>query len=176
MKVYRPLVALAAAVVMFAIVWNATPPQADHPSIDDELNHVHIVQYGAAAGETATTAEELRAEFISQYNKTRAVKLSKVHRCEACGRTVSQLQKIGGHLETHHVISVERIWLEGLDRGLISDENNLIVLCRCKGGGCHFLVGHDPDGPGPAHPDFKKSNPNVRRDAAKALAKTQQAI
>ena len=67
---------------------------------------------------------------------------------------------------------MERIWQEKLDPELIGDVGNLIVLCRGKGGGCHFRVGHDPDGPGPRQPNFAESNPNVRRDAAKLLAKT----
>ncbi len=44
------------------------------------------------------------------------------------------------------------------------DPKNLCVLCREH----HFHIGHDPDGPwGPKGPNWKLSNPNVRRDARK---------
>lgn len=154
---------LAAAVVSVA-------PRDEHPSIADELATVQGTKHEGAS------PEDLRAKYATAYNKARTWKLTRIHACEACGKTASQLKAIGGHLETHHVISVEEIWTRHLDAGLIGDPDNLIVLCRMTGGGCHFLVGHDPDGPGPAKPNFKKSNPNVRRDAARQLAKTRQAI
>lgn len=43
------------------------------------------------------------------------------------------------------------------------DTDNLITLCREH----HFTVGHDPDGPGPETPNWKLSNPNVKRDSAR---------
>lgn len=50
------------------------------------------------------------------------------------------------------------------------DPDNLIRLCRDH----HFRIGHDPDGlDGPRTPDWKLSNPNVRRDAADFLAKNK---
>jgi hypothetical protein len=72
--------------------------------------------------------------------------------CEACGARY--------RLNVHHVIPFhERPDLE-------LEESNLIVLCVSPDHNCHFLLGHDPDGPnGPEKPDWKKSNPNVREDA-----------
>ena len=41
------------------------------------------------------------------------------------------------------------------------EKPNLITLCREH----HFRIGHDPDGKGPAKPNWSASNPNVRTDA-----------
>ena len=75
--------------------------------------------------------------------------------CEACGLTAGR--------EVHHVLD----YAHHPDREL--DPTNLITLCRFH----HLHIGHDPDGPdGPKRPNWKASNPNVRRDAARMLAKT----
>lgn len=69
-------------------------------------------------------------------------------RCEACGS--------GYNLNVHHIKPFH------LYPELELDEGNLITLCREH----HFRIGHDPDGPGPAKPNWSLSNPNVRSDAA----------
>ena len=68
-------------------------------------------------------------------------------RCEACGS--------GYELNVHHIKPFH------LYPELELDEGNLITLCREH----HFRIGHDPDGPGPAKPNWSASNPNVRTDA-----------
>lgn len=69
-------------------------------------------------------------------------------RCEACGS--------GYNLNVHHIKPFH------LYPELELDEGNLITLCREH----HFRIGHDPDGKGPAKPNWSASNPNVRSDAA----------
>jgi 5-methylcytosine-specific restriction endonuclease McrA len=69
-------------------------------------------------------------------------------RCEACGS--------GYQLNVHHIKPFH------LYPELELDEGNLITLCREH----HFRIGHDPDGKGPAKPNWSLSNPNVRSDAA----------
>lgn len=116
----------------------------------------------------ASPAEDLRHQFIAKYNRTRRQILKAITACEACGLTTTELTKLLAHLETHHVVSVERIFSESLPTTLLYDPKNLIVLCRggtCKE--CHFNLGHDVDGKGPKRPSWKVSNPNVRQDAAK---------
>ena len=68
-------------------------------------------------------------------------------RCEACGS--------GYNLNVHHIKPFH------LYPELELDEGNLITLCREH----HFRIGHDPDGKGPAKPNWSASNPNVRTDA-----------
>lgn len=68
-------------------------------------------------------------------------------RCEACGS--------GYQLNVHHIKPFH------LHPELELDEGNLITLCREH----HFRIGHDPDGKGPAKPNWSASNPNVRQDA-----------
>ena len=68
-------------------------------------------------------------------------------RCEACGS--------GYQLNVHHIKPFH------LYPELELDEGNLITLCREH----HFRIGHDPDGKGPAKPNWSASNPNVRTDA-----------
>lgn len=68
-------------------------------------------------------------------------------RCEACGS--------GYNLNVHHVEPFH------LRPDLELEQSNLITLCREH----HFRIGHDPDGLGPAKPNWSASNPNVRQDA-----------
>ena len=115
-------------------------------------------------------AEELRGRYAYAYSRARAEKLMEKPRCEGCGKTEKQLAISGGHLETHHVISVLRIFTEDLDPEMVAHPSNLIVLCRNGKYNCHFTIGHDPDGPDkPLPPNWKESNKSVRRDAAKRL-------
>lgn len=73
-------------------------------------------------------------------------------RCAACGSA--------NDLHVHHVKPVHT------HPELELEPPNLIPLCAKH----HWLVGHDPDGPrGPQKPDWKKSNPFVRRDARMLL-------
>ena len=92
-----------------------------------------------------------RDEWMGKFRTARKHKLETNPLCEACGDTADE----AGHLEAHHVISVKRIEEEKLDPSLKLDVNNFIILCRTH----HHDCGH-PDG-------WSKSNPNVRRDAAK---------
>lgn len=94
-----------------------------------------------------------RDEWMGKFRTARKHKLESHPLCEACGDTADE----AGHLEAHHVISVKRIEEEKLDPSLKWDVNNFIILCRTH----HHDCGH-PDG-------WSKSNPNVRRDAAKTF-------
>lgn len=80
----------------------------------------------------------VRAQFVKHNPK-----------CAACGSVAE--------LNVHHVLPFHT------HPELELETDNLITLCRTH----HWFVGHDPDGPrGPQKPDWKKSNPSVRRDAA----------
>lgn len=69
--------------------------------------------------------------------------------CVACGARQQ--------LNVHHVVPFHE------QPELELDKNNLITLCRDH----HFRIGHDPDGlAGPEKPNWKKSNPSVREEAA----------
>lgn len=73
--------------------------------------------------------------------------------CAACGTSKG--------LQLHHIKPFHT------HPKLECDPNNVIQLCGFEGSGCHFYIGHDPDGPhGPKKPNFKLSNPNVVADAA----------
>jgi len=71
--------------------------------------------------------------------------------CAACGGTEK--------LNAHHIVPFHH------DSSLELDHNNLITLCmsKCE---CHLHIGHSGS--------FKEFNPNVRSDAAKALAHPDQ--
>lgn len=180
----RQAVAGILCLIIFGLVfflagrWPEEVPEQFHVDIETELAEaIPDLPVGVVAA-GARTPEELRAQFATDYDHGRKEKLSEVNYCEACGKTELQLKKLdpAAHLETHHVDSVKRIFKERLPTSLIGDPKNMIVLCRTKGGGHHFLIGHDPDGPGPATPNFQESNPNVRRDAAAALRKARKGI
>jgi 5-methylcytosine-specific restriction protein A len=76
-------------------------------------------------------------------------------RCETCGGAYN--------LNVHHIKPFH------LYPELELDEGNLITLCREH----HFRIGHDPDGKGPAKPNWSASNPNVRSDAANMRSKVR---
>ncbi len=76
-------------------------------------------------------------------------------RCEACGGSYN--------LNVHHIKPFH------LYPELELDEGNLITLCREH----HFRIGHDPDGKGPAKPNWSASNPNVRSDAESMRSKVR---
>lgn len=140
----------------FAIYTDMQPAvRDDHPSIEAEIDAAMVTQPGVYG----SPVQDLRAEYAAAYHRARVAKLKEIDHCEACGTTAA--------LECHHVISVDRIFHEGLDPKLIGDESNLIVLCRTNGAGCHKAYGH-PDGWG-------KSNPRVRQDAERA-SKTRMAL
>lgn len=120
----------------------------EHPSFESELDAAMTLPVGYAS----SPAQDLRAKYHAAYERARKIKLAKIGYCEACGKK--------SHLECHHVISVERIFNEGLDPELIGDPANLIVLDREH----HFEIGHLRN--------FSTSNPHVRRDAAAMLRKT----
>jgi len=171
------LTALVTGVISYICGQQASSPVVgEHPTILTELECFAPVQVEDEPGKVGSPAQDLRYEYASEYDKARKEKLKTHTTCEACGLTKEQLAKKGAHLETHHVISVQRIYSEGLDTGLISDPDNLIVLCR--GGTCdedHFHLGHDPDGPkGPKPPSWAVSNPDVRKDARDKLRAKQR--
>ena len=66
-------------------------------------------------------------------------------------------------LNVHHVVPFH------VKPELECDPDNFITLCREH----HFRVGHDPDLDGPLKANWKSSNPNVRRDAARLRKKTR---
>ena len=139
---------------VFAIWADMQPVHDDHPSFEADLDAAMVQQPGVYG----SPVQDLRAEYAAAYHRARVEKLRQVDHCEACG--------IKSSLETHHVISVKRIFSEGLDPKLVGDVGNLIVLHRGTDGGCHRRYGH-PNGWG-------ESNPNVRRDAAAALRAKQR--
>lgn len=146
-------------------------PTGDHPDIEDEIEQA---MQAAPFTTYGSPVQDLRKEYASAYRTAHHKALKRSPRCEACGITAEELAD-GDHLDTHHKISVKRIFEEGLDHSLISDPDNLIVLCRQRGKGCHWIFGHYGK-------SWADSNPNVVRDAAKNLkhvranAKTTQAI
>lgn len=144
-------VTLVLILSVFAI-WSdmSQPAHDDHPSFESELDAAMV----PTPGVYGSPVQDLRAEYAAAYHRARVEKLKQVDHCEACG--------IKSSLETHHVISVDRIFHERLNPELVGDVNNLIVLHRGTDGGCHRKYGH-PDG-------WDKSNPNVRKDAAAAYA------
>jgi|ERR1700722_13258893 len=71
--------------------------------------------------------------------------------CAACGSKKS--------LNVHHCLPFH------IDKSLELDEKNLITLCM-NTRECHLHIGHCGD--------FKKYNPNVRKDAALALANPKE--
>ena len=97
-----------------------------------------------------------RDEWLGKFRSARKHLIEAHPLCEACGGHPEDV----GALEAHHVISVKRIEEEKLEPSLKWDMNNLIMLCRTH----HHDCGH-PDG-------WAKSNPNVRKDAAKVFSKT----
>jgi hypothetical protein len=89
--------------------------------------------------------------------RVRAAVLRHNPTCAACGSVEE--------MNVHHIIPYHE------NPGLELVTENLIPLCRTH----HFFIGHDPDGPeGPKKPDWKKSNPLVRRDAARHLRKVKR--
>ena len=145
----------------------AGEPQFGEPlSIEDEL---------AAVLGMGSPVQDLRAEYASAYHRAHLEAIREVGRCEGCGITSEELKQHGGELNTHHEISVERIFQEKLNPGLIGDRKNLIVLCRNGGDECHFLIGHDDDGPAGRGPSWARSNRHVRRDASEHLARKKHA-
>jgi hypothetical protein len=89
--------------------------------------------------------------------RVRAAVLRHNPTCAACGSFEE--------MNVHHIIPYHE------NPGLELVTENLIPLCRTH----HFFIGHDPDGPeGPKKPDWKKSNPFVRRDAARHLRKVKR--
>lgn len=76
--------------------------------------------------------------------------------CAACGRSKD--------LEVHHVVPYhERPELE-LDDGTNGLDGNLVTLCADP---CHFVFGHLLD--------WRRSNPSVRADAERYLARMRGA-
>lgn len=151
--------AMVLALVWFAI--NGVYGSHNPPTLGDEL--VNALQYDMRV---STGATDLRAQYQSKFDTTRAhIKKERLADgnwvCEGCGRTEAKV----GLFNMHHVISVLRIFSEGLDETLVYDKSNMVIVCR----DCHFRVCHDPDGPsGPLSPNWQQSNPNCRRDLAKA--------
>lgn len=103
-----------------------------------------------------------RDEWMSEFRKTRREKIKTHPLCEACGRSAEDIRQNGefGQIDMHHVISVKRIIEEKLSRQLLTDADNMIMLCRDKHGGCHFRVGH-------LNWSWSHSNDRVRSDAEK---------
>jgi hypothetical protein len=93
----------------------------------------------------------------TEWPKVRAAVLRHNPNCAACG---SDREMNVHHIEPYHTAPELEL-----------DRTNLIPLCRT----CHFFLGHDPDGPdGPQKPDWKKANPNVKRDAANNLRRVRR--
>jgi hypothetical protein len=134
-----------------AVNYSEVPNSSDLDDIelmeagDDEPSESAHGPYGALPS---------RAEWASKFRKARLQLLAQYPICEACGRGPEE----AGAMNAHHVVSVKRIIEEGLDESLKWDVKNLITLDR----ECHLHYGHDDN--------FSKSNPNVRRDAAKAFS------
>lgn len=92
---------------------------------------------------------EFGADRSSQWTTVRNKFVKEHPVCEACGSNEN--------LNVHHIKPFHS------NPELELEWSNLITLCREH----HFYIGHDPDGPnGPLKPNWKESNPNVRRDAA----------
>jgi len=127
------------------------------PTIEDELLAAMPMTRGSGA-------LDLRHEYLSKFEATRRAikkKRGKSFCCEGCGLKDVQL-------DTHHVISIERIFTEGFPHELIYAESNLVVACRHNGpsgheAGCHFHICHTVG----SHSSWSISDPHAREDLAK---------
>lgn len=89
------------------------------------------------------------ADRSSKWATVRKKFIQKNPVCAACGSAEN--------LNVHHIQPFH------VHPELELEESNLITLCGPKGRNCHFLIGHDPDGPwAPAKSNWKSSNPSVR--------------
>jgi hypothetical protein len=82
-------------------------------------------------------------ERSGRWRRIRAEHLEIEPACAACGTD--------DNLNVHHILPFNEYPQLELARG------NLITLCREH----HWLIGHDPDGPGPDRPNWSESNLEV---------------
>jgi 5-methylcytosine-specific restriction enzyme A len=90
----------------------------------------------------------LLSKRSAKWPSVRAKWLKSNGSCAACGQT--------DHLQVHHIKPFH------LNKSLELDESNFITLCEDEYD-CHRIIGHLGN--------FKKENPNVKKDAADALVK-----
>ncbi len=138
-QLFSFLLLIAAVVFCVAVVRHSAPSiLSDKPLIEFEEEVADSDLSDGFSAERSGKWPTVRKNYITKHPE-----------CEACCGAEN--------LNVHHVVPFHD------DPSLELDESNLITLCR----DCHFRLGHDPDGPsGPEKPNWKKSNPNVRRDAA----------
>jgi hypothetical protein len=91
----------------------------------------------------STTFLPTSTERSGRWRRVRAEHLEIEPTCAACGTDED--------LEVHHILPFSEYPQLELARG------NLITLCREH----HWLIGHDPDGPGPDRPNWSESNLEV---------------
>lgn len=146
MKPLNPIAALAAAAIL---IWAVAVSLVEKPvaptMVSDPLENIDQPHYDA---EGDGHSEMLYgAPRSSRWPTVRKHFLEKHGKCAVCGATE--------RLEAHHRKSFK-------DRpDLELDPDNLEALCREH----HFIFGHDPDGvDGPRKPNWKDSNPRLRRD------------
>ena len=105
--------------------------------------------------EEVPAAGTVGADRSGRWSTVRSAHISRHPLCEACGSA--------DKLNVHHIIPFH------VNSYLELDPTNLITLCR----NCHFVLGHDSDGPdGPKKPNWKDFNPHVRQDATERLRET----
>lgn len=98
----------------------------------------------AELSSTSLGAVESSVPRSPKWPKERALYLIDHPACEACGRTHDT--------QVHHVVPFH------VNKSLELDRSNFIGLCGPHGCNAHFRIGHLGD--------WRKANPNVRRDAA----------
>lgn len=122
------------------------------PYPDDEPDEIERLEAGEEPDPRIAQGLPSRAEWQYQFSKARKKLLETHPICQACGRGPEEQ----GSMNAHHIVSVKRIETEGLPRTLLTDLDNLIILCR----DCHHHLGH-PHG-------WTDSNPMVQHDVKQA--------
>lgn len=137
-RIFGVLVLLLALAIGFYVVISGDYRTGVEPVPIDQLEE-NVDYYGEGVeGDRSSKWRSVRNAFVAAHPV-----------CEACGSDED--------LNVHHVQPFHS------HPELELDWDNLTTLCREH----HYMIGHDPDGPwGPEKPSWKKSNPNVRRDAA----------
>jgi 5-methylcytosine-specific restriction endonuclease McrA len=93
----------------------------------------NVASHDHLYGERSSAWPALRRKWLQDHGE-----------CSACGTKED--------LTVHHIV------LFSVDPSRELDPTNLITLCEKH----HFLIGHDPDGPGPKRPNWRTGNPSVQ--------------
>lgn len=147
---------VAAWVFVLVVGWLAI--KAFNPAYNPPPEQLaESVDYSGGAEVDDGSDDGVEGERSGRWTTVRNRFVEKHPTCEACGSDEN--------LNVHHVKPFHQ------HPDLELEESNLITLCREH----HFYIGHDPDGvDGPEGPNWKLSNPSVRRDARSLYESLQQ--